>query len=245
VTIGDALAAARREAGLTITQVSQRTCIRETIIRGIEHDDFAACGGDFYARGHIRSIASAVGIDPAPLIMDYDAQNGPPGGISAADVFEPSTPIKLRERRSPSLGLIVGVVLLGIIGFSTYHWVSSHGDKHPVAAASTFHATPSATAMRTTPKASPTPTPPPVPTDAVISLSVKEECWVELSNAATGATIFEGDVYPGSPTSWTEKHEVHLDLGNPAGVVLTVNGKRISTGSLRNGAILNISPTTS
>jgi cytoskeletal protein RodZ len=245
VSIGDTLAEARRQAGLTITQVSQRTRIRESIIRGIEQGDFSACGGGFYARGHIRSIASAVGIDPAPLIMEYDAQNGPPGGISAADVFEPSTPIKLRERRSPSLGLIVGVVLLGIIGFSTYHWVSSHGGKHPVAAASTFHATPSATAMRTTPKASPTPTPTPVPTDAVISLSVKEECWVELSNAATGATIFEGDVYPGSPTSWTEKREVHLDLGNPAGVVLTVNGKRISTGSLRNGAILSISPTTS
>jgi cytoskeletal protein RodZ len=245
VSIGDTLTEARRQAGLTITQVSQRTRIRESIIRGIEQGDFSACGGSFYARGHIRSIASAVGLDPVPLIMEYDTENGPPGGISAADVFEPSTPIKLRERRSPSLGLIVGVVLLGIIGFSAYHWVSSHGSKHLAAAASTFRATPTATAMRTTPKVSASPTPSPTPTDAVISLSAKEECWVELSNAATGATIFEGDVYPGSPTSWTEKREVHLDLGNPAGVVVTVNGKRISTKSLPNGAILNISPTTS
>ena len=51
MSIGDALAQARSQAGLTITQVSQRTCIRETIIRGIERDDFSACGGDFYARG--------------------------------------------------------------------------------------------------------------------------------------------------------------------------------------------------
>ncbi|HUC27573.1 MAG TPA: helix-turn-helix domain-containing protein, partial [Streptosporangiaceae bacterium] len=36
MSIGDTLAAARRQAGLTVTQVSQRTCIRETIIRGIE-----------------------------------------------------------------------------------------------------------------------------------------------------------------------------------------------------------------
>lgn len=34
MSIGEVPAAARRQAGLTITQVSQRTCIRETIIRG-------------------------------------------------------------------------------------------------------------------------------------------------------------------------------------------------------------------
>lgn len=70
--IGEALAEARRRAGLTVTQVSQRTRIRETIIRGIESDDYSACGGDFYARGHIRAIARVVGADPAPLIEEYD-----------------------------------------------------------------------------------------------------------------------------------------------------------------------------
>jgi cytoskeletal protein RodZ len=39
VSIGKALAEARRQAGLTLTQVSQQTRIRETIIRGIESDD--------------------------------------------------------------------------------------------------------------------------------------------------------------------------------------------------------------
>ena len=61
MSIGEALAEARGRAGLTVAEVSQRTRIRETIIRGIERDDYAACGGDFYARGNIRSIANAVG----------------------------------------------------------------------------------------------------------------------------------------------------------------------------------------
>ena len=56
MSIGDSLATARRQAGLTITQVSLQTRIRESIIRGIEQNDFSACGGDFYARGHIRNI---------------------------------------------------------------------------------------------------------------------------------------------------------------------------------------------
>src|SRR5579864_5215361 len=95
VSIGETPADARRRAGLTVAQVSQRTRIRESIIRDIEQNEFSACGGDFYARGHIRSIASVIGTDPVPLISAYDAEHGPPGTMRAADVFEPSRPIKI------------------------------------------------------------------------------------------------------------------------------------------------------
>jgi len=78
VGIGGALTEARTEAGLTVAQVSERTRIRETIIRGIEHDDYSACGGNYYARGHIRAIARVVGTDPVPLIEEYDAAHLPP-----------------------------------------------------------------------------------------------------------------------------------------------------------------------
>lgn len=76
--IGKALAGARRRAGLTVAQVSQRTRIRETIIRGIENDDYSACGGGFYARGHIRAIAKVTGADPGPLISEFDRAHQPP-----------------------------------------------------------------------------------------------------------------------------------------------------------------------
>jgi len=78
VGIGGALAEARTDAGLTIAQVSERTRIRETIVRSIELDDYSACGGDYYARGHIRAIARVVGADPVPLIEEYDAEHMPP-----------------------------------------------------------------------------------------------------------------------------------------------------------------------
>ena len=73
MSIGAALAESRQRAGLTLAQVSERTRIRETVIRGIECDDYSRCGGDFYARGHIRGIAKAVGTDPAPLVEEYNA----------------------------------------------------------------------------------------------------------------------------------------------------------------------------
>ena len=169
MSIGESLADARRQAGLTISQVSQQTRIRESIIRDIEQGDFSACGGDFYARGHIRSIARAVGTDPAPLISEYDADHGPLHPLRAAEVFEHSKPIKIRERRSPSLALIVVVVLLAVIGFAAYRLVSSHNNKgnHLAGAAATTSTTPSA---HPTPTAKASPTPSPAPSELVIKV---------------------------------------------------------------------------
>jgi transcriptional regulator with XRE-family HTH domain len=98
VSIGEALAQARRQAGLTVTQVSDQTRIAAKIITEIEQDDYSACGGDFYARGHIRSIARAVGTNPEPLIQEYDTAKLGPEAI-ADDMTQPVTPIRTRERR--------------------------------------------------------------------------------------------------------------------------------------------------
>jgi transcriptional regulator with XRE-family HTH domain len=218
VSIGETLAEARRQAGLSVGQVSQQTRIRESIIRDIEQDDFSASGGDFYARGHIRSIAAVVGTDPVPLISAYDAEHGPPGSIRAADVFEPSRPVKIRERRSPSLSVIVAVILLAVIGFGAYRLVSNHGGSRPAAAAGPTH--------RATASAKPTPSPSPTRSDVVIHLTANEDCWVLLTNSRNGAQIFMGVIPAGSSRTFTEKKAVDVRLGNPGGVVLTVNGQR-------------------
>ena len=183
MSVGETLADARHQAGLTITQVSRETRIRESIIRDIEQGDFSACGGDFYARGHIRSIAGVVGTDPVPLISEYDAEHGPLRPVRAADVFEPSTPIKIRERHSPSLSLIVGVVLLALIGFGAYRLVSHHDRTNAAVTAPTHRPT-----ARAKPTVHPTPAPshPPKRTasDVVIHLTANEDCWVQLTSSS-------------------------------------------------------------
>jgi transcriptional regulator with XRE-family HTH domain len=229
VSIGNSLADARRQAGLTISDVSQQTRIRESIIRGIEQDDFSACGGDFYARGHIRSIAGVVGTDPAPLISEYDAEHGPPGPIRAADVFEPSRPVKIRERHSPSLGMIVAVVLLAIIGFGAYRLVSHHGRASSALAAPTYRPTASA---KPTATATAHPSATPTASDVVIKLAANEDCWVLLTSNQDGSQIYMGVIPAGSSMTWTEKQAVSVRLGNPGGVVLTVNGKRQTPGTI-------------
>jgi cytoskeletal protein RodZ len=238
VNIGDSLTDARQQAGLTVSQVSQQTRIRESIIRSIEQGDFSASGGDFYARGHIRSIARAIGLDPEPLIVEYDIEHGPLGTLRAADVFEPSTPIKIRERRSPSLSMIVAVVLLAIIGFGAYRLVSHHGGGKP-AAAPTRRSTASAE-----PSAHRSARPSPVSGGLVIHLTAVEACWVQLTDSTTGAQIYMGTIPAGSSMTWTEKEAVKLALGNPPGVVLTVDGKRQAT-NVNNPETLSFSPQSS
>jgi len=224
VSIGDTLAEARRQAGLTLTQVSQQTRIRESIIRSIEQGDFSSCGGDFYARGHVRSIAGVVGADPVPLISEYDEEHGAPGGMRAAQIFEPATPIRIREPSNFHLGRVLAVLVLVALGFGAYHLYTTH-DAHSTASPPAKARTGSAVTDRTHPTVKPVvhKTTPTVP-EAVIRLTAAQDCWVGL-NSPTGKSLYEGTVLAGSTMTWHEKHPVSMVIGNPLGVTLTVNGK--------------------
>jgi transcriptional regulator with XRE-family HTH domain len=125
VGIGEALAEARGQAGLTVAEVSQRTRIRETIISGIESGDYSACGGDFYARGNIRSIAHAVGADPEPLISEYDAVLRAPGALSAVSLDELVATAQAPARRRPNWTAVLGLALAVTLGFAAYHFIIS------------------------------------------------------------------------------------------------------------------------
>lgn len=147
--VGEALAEARRRAGLTVAEVSQRTRIRETIIRGIEGDDYSACGGDFYARGDIRSIAKAVGADPEPLIGEYDAARRAPGVLSAVSLDELLTPARPPRRRRLNWTAVLGLALIAALGLVGYTFLtgSPHAASRPPAAAN--HAVTNAGLSRT------------------------------------------------------------------------------------------------
>ena len=137
MSIGATLAAARRRAGLTVSEVSHSTRVTVPIIRGIELDDYAACGGDFYARGHIRAIARAVGEDPLPLIDEFDSTWRSAKEITAAEAFEPGLPLRKRERRRVRWTAFLAVLVLAVLGFASYKFVSGAGrDRRSAAAAS-------------------------------------------------------------------------------------------------------------
>jgi hypothetical protein len=85
--VGPEVSAARTRLGLTVDQLADRTRIRPHVIESIEVDDFTPCGGDFYARGHLRTLARVLGIDVAPLLTTYD-QRYADAPINPRRVFE-------------------------------------------------------------------------------------------------------------------------------------------------------------
>jgi cytoskeletal protein RodZ len=68
LTLGTEIRDARERAGYTVSKIAELTRIRETLIKDIEADDFSSCGGNAYARGHIRTIAKIVKLNP----VDFD-----------------------------------------------------------------------------------------------------------------------------------------------------------------------------
>ena len=226
MSIGEALADARRQAGLTVSQVSQRTRIRETIIRDIERDEYSACGGDFYARGHIRSIAHAVGADPGSLIREYDATQPKPRPVMAADLFRPVTPVRMHERHHLNWAAALGLALVLALGFVAYHVISS--SRHPPSALPAAGTGPVAhrhaghSAPRPSPKT--THTAHPYARQVVIHLTAIQDCWVEFTNPG-GGYLSQSYVAGGTSKAWVFRHAVDMRLGNPGGIRLAVDGK--------------------
>jgi cytoskeletal protein RodZ len=240
VSIGDTLAEARRQAGLTHTQVSQQTRIRESIVRSIEQNDFSSCGGDFYTRGHIRSIAAVVGTDPVPLIREYDDEHGAPGSMRAAQIFEPATPIRIREPKNLHLGRVLAVLVLAALGFGAYHVYSTH-DAHATASPAAKVRSNSSVTAKTHDATKPAVhKAKPGPPEAVIRLTAAQDCWVGL-NSRTGKSLYQGTVLAGSTMTWHEKKAVSMVVGNPSGVTLTVNGRHQQMSKV-NVVTLSINP---
>ena len=169
---GEVLADARCRLGLSVSEVSRRTRIRPTIIWGIEQDDYSACGGDFYVRGHIRAIAGAVGVDPAPLIHQFDATHQTAEEDSTALVaLHPAAPSRPRPANRVAWIAALCVAVLAIFGWAAYHVASTAG--HPsggtaVAAADRLAASHQARHSRPRPSPSP-PRPSPTPAHSTAS----------------------------------------------------------------------------
>lgn len=240
-TLGAALTAAREDAGWSVEQLAAATRIRATVIRDLESDNLASSGGAVYARGHVKSIASSLRTDPAPLLALFDATGEAPevlvetpeplpravtsfGGssfaASAAAALHP-------ERRAPRWGVAVvaaGVVLTGLLAIGLLKQPSSPATQAGLGV------TPSASPTAAAPAAVQTPDPasvaskPPV-TGAQLRLRViGGNSWVSISSA-TGGTLFEGLLKDGEFKDFNDANRLKVLVGNAFAVNLNCGGR--------------------
>ncbi|MFF4509037.1 helix-turn-helix domain-containing protein [Streptomyces sp. NPDC001401] len=244
-SVGHALRQARIAAGLTVDDVTNATRVRIAIVHAIEADDFAPCGGDVYARGHIRTLAKAVHLDPAPLLAQYDAAHGGrPAPTPAAPLFEAE---RIRpERRGPNwtAAMVAAIVaVVGFVGFTAFKGGDDGGAKPQVAEGSTPSTSKSASP---TPKSSKSGNPKSNPSDSAIAAAPQDKVTVQVSAADgrswisakdhNGRLLFDGLLKQGDSKTFQDSEKINLVLGDAGAIQLYVNGKKIED-SFQPGAV--------
>ncbi|MFB7916071.1 helix-turn-helix domain-containing protein [Streptomyces sp. NPDC056061] len=244
--IGRVLQQARIAAGLTVEEISTSTRVRIPIVHAIEEDDFSRCGGDVYARGHIRALARAVHIDPEPLVAQYDAEHGGrPAPMSAAPLFEAERIRSDPRRPNWTAAMVAAIVaVVGFVGFT----VLKGGDD-----------TSTTTQVAEGPKAnteSPKPTKPadpkPNPTDGAIAAAPRDKVTVKLSandgrswisaKDHNGRQLFDGLLEQGQSKTFQDQERIDLVLGDAGAIELFVNGKKVED-TFRPGQVERLSYT--
>ncbi|MFE3327227.1 helix-turn-helix domain-containing protein [Streptomyces sp. NPDC059176] len=232
-SIGRSLQQARSDAGLTIDEVSASTRVRVPIVQAIEQDDFSRCGGDVYARGHIRTLARAVGLDPEPLVEQYDAEHGGrPAPTPAAPLFEAER-IRPEPRRPNWTAAMVAaiVAVIGFVGFTLFSGADDGASTKKVAEG----AAPDKPSAKP-PATKPAP-PKPEPSDSAIAAVPQDKVTVKLSavddkswisaKSANGKLLFDGLLLKGQSKTFQDDERVDLILGNAGAIELFVNGKKL------------------
>ncbi|PSL01006.1 cytoskeletal protein RodZ [Murinocardiopsis flavida] len=246
-TIGRTLAAIREQAGYTVAGLSGRTCIREQVLEAMEADDFAPCGGDFYARGHIRSLCRELGVDAAPLIERFDREHAgrPETAASPEELFAaaPQPGFEQAQRRKWPIFVAAALATAGILA-AAHAWPKGGQEEH---------AGSEAVARGVSGSADERPQPPGgtgaaerreqeraaqqrreeaqrerekaqrAAEQITLRLSADQRTWVRV-DSADGEDLFTGTLTPGQSRDVRGEKLLRLSLGNAGGVRLTVNG---------------------
>ncbi|RVX38086.1 cytoskeletal protein RodZ [Nonomuraea polychroma] len=227
-SIGAMLAAARQSAGLTVAQVSAATRIREAIIHDLEQDDYDQCGGKFYARGHVKAVAKAVGLDPEAVVHLYDQQQGgAPRPVRAAAVFQTDKKVHVPERRGPNWTMALGVALAIVVAFGMMRVLGGTGDQAQTPGVRQVSARPTVppnTPITETPKSSRK-----VSGKRMVTVQIraKRTSYVNLHDAK-GRRLFSGTLQAGRVSTWRTPEKVNLVLSDAGAVSVLVNGEQVT-----------------
>ncbi|WP_250282268.1 MULTISPECIES: helix-turn-helix domain-containing protein [unclassified Frankia] len=235
--VGAVLAAARVRQGLSILDVSERTRVRTALIEQIEGDDFTSCGGSVYARGHIRSIARTLGIDPVPLIAEFDRRHGRltgPQPLPARPV-DPLIPQGAGARRGFPWAPAVIVALVAVCVLAALAVLVPNGsggalrDPTGVRAAATVPpVTPGAGA--TGAPAGPVRSATPAPSGVNVEVAVRDEpSWLEMRDEAQ-RVLLQQLLQPGDSRLVKAARSVEIRIGNAGSVAVFCNGRDLGVG---------------
>jgi len=230
MTLGSLITQARKSAGLSIDDLSESTNIRGALLREIESNNFVNCGGETYARGHLRNLALKLGVDPQVFLTAFEDEQMQMDRSMKDLLVENSVMKKPEEARKVSWKVLatISVASLFVVGLAQIiiSNTASVDIPEPIASAS---ATPSESADPTsgaTPTEQAT-----VSTGTGVELIVtasRAKSWIFVSDAS-GRTLFSGQISQGTTKTFSTDVTLIVRIGNAGGVDLSVNGKKVDS----------------
>ena len=231
MSLGSLIAKARIDARLSLEDLAAKTNIRISVLSEIEKDNFAHCGGETYARGHIRNIAAVLKADQKEFIRIYDEEQASEVRSMKQLLVETSVMREPQEVRKVSWKVLVmiSVISLMVVGVAQII-ISNTNTTDVVSAAPAVSAQPSESAAplqspKTQPSAQSS-----FSTGTGVEVTIdasRAKSWLFISDAQ-GRTLFSGQISRGSAKTFTTDSQLNLKVGNAGGVDLTVNGKKVA-----------------
>jgi cytoskeletal protein RodZ len=123
--IGDLISSARKEAGLTLHNLAEKTRIREKLISDIESNNFPNGHIPTYTRGHILLLAKDLGIPKSDLddvLSRYEkVKERPMHDLLSENNITPINGRKNKFKLSyPVLGFFAVLIILGMVLIPTF-----------------------------------------------------------------------------------------------------------------------------
>ena len=224
--IGPEIAAARTRAGLSIDQLSDRTRIRPHVLEAIEVDDFAPCGGDFYARGHLRTLTRFLGLDAEPMLRLYDERYAH-APINARRVFEAELATGMSGGLRASFGgprwsLLIGAVLCLLMVWGVARFFTDTPERL-VSPAPGIGSDSAGLASQQQPADSP------IPVSRRLTVSAQGAPSRVVVRDRTGAIVWSGTLRPGASHGLAGLAPFRVTAADAAAVHLRVAGRDVGT----------------
>jgi transcriptional regulator with XRE-family HTH domain len=226
MAIGEEIAKARKAARLTIEDLAEKTNIPRTLLRDMENNNFLKCGGDTYARGHLREIAQELNVSKKLFLDLYESEVSAPEILISTSLQDSNVLDNYQAPKRISWKILVATSISALIIFTISQMVFSSSENM---ADQDIEIAPSAS-----PSITGSVTPSPVqPVAPVIDGAVKVEVratraasWLYVSNES-GNSLYSGQLSIGSSRTFSSDVQVNLKVGNAGGVDLIVNGVAI------------------
>jgi cytoskeleton protein RodZ len=226
MTLGSMISNARIDARLSIEDLSASTNIRPQLLRDIESNNFSSCGGDTYARGHIRNIAQRLGVDPQIFLTIFEDEQMHVDR-SMQDMLVETNAMRQPEEVRKISWKVLATLSIGSLGIAGLVQIIVSNTSSPSVPAPI-------TSVSASPTASAEPTPSDEPTvstgtgvEVVITAS-RAKSWLFVSDAS-GRTLFSGQISAGATKTFSSDASLNFKIGNAGGVDLVVNGKKIDS----------------